>query len=443
MRAFKLTKLALITAISIGSIAGAFAYMGQPGPNPNAPQYNMNGTATFNGQGAMNSNAFRMQGQVRAQGQIGQDDIVQQSTLQYVMQLPKQELDEQEKEGILHMREEEKLARDVYLTLYEKWGLPIFRNIARSEQNHMDAVKVLIEKYGLEDPVEEVHDEVGKFVNPEIQQLYNQLVEEGSKSLEDALKVGATIEDLDIKDLEEYASETDNADIKTIYNNLMKGSRNHLRAFTSQLESRFGVTYHCQYIPETQCQEIINSDWERGIAYGPDNKPLFNNTPMYANQRMNNQFNGNFQGGMNNGAHGNMGAGMGMHGPNGMNIEMIKQNKKMFMEQIRQRKMMVLQQLRMVKEKAIQEIRTRHRLDPQTKQEIINVVKELLMVKLQELLAEVVGTPLEDKYATQIQDLITKLQNATTTTEIIQIFKEYRQIKASVSVEASATASTQ
>ncbi|NCB02187.1 MAG: DUF2202 domain-containing protein, partial [Spirochaetia bacterium] len=58
-------------------------------------------------------------------------------------------------EGILLMREEEKLARDVYLTLYEKWNLRTFSNIARAEQKHMDAVAYLLSTKGIEDPVKE------------------------------------------------------------------------------------------------------------------------------------------------------------------------------------------------------------------------------------------------------------------------------------------------
>ncbi len=57
-----------------------------------------------------------------------------------------------EEEGLLFMREEEKLARDVYLVLFDKWGLRVFENIAESEQRHMDAVLYLLGKYGLDDP---------------------------------------------------------------------------------------------------------------------------------------------------------------------------------------------------------------------------------------------------------------------------------------------------
>jgi len=35
------------------------------------------------------------------------------------------------------MREEEKLARDVYLKLFDTWKLTVFSRIARSEQRHL------------------------------------------------------------------------------------------------------------------------------------------------------------------------------------------------------------------------------------------------------------------------------------------------------------------
>ena len=67
-------------------------------------------------------------------------------------QVSTDELSAEEAEGILYMREEEKLARDVYLTLHEKWEMPIFQNISSSEQTHTDAVKTLIDRYELDDP---------------------------------------------------------------------------------------------------------------------------------------------------------------------------------------------------------------------------------------------------------------------------------------------------
>ncbi|WP_297127015.1 DUF2202 domain-containing protein [Thermococcus sp.] len=194
-------------------------------------------------------------------GSEGNTSIDTQVLKQYIDSIPAEQLTEEEKQGLLWMREEEKLARDVYLTLYEKWKLPIFQNIAKSEQTHMDSVKLLLEKYDLPDPVAD--EAVGKFSNPELQKLYNELVEKGSKSEIDALEVGAMIEELDIVDLQKWISKTDKQDIITVYENLMKGSRNHLRSFVSQLE-KYGVTYEPQYLSKEEYEQIINSPMETG-----------------------------------------------------------------------------------------------------------------------------------------------------------------------------------
>ena len=169
-------------------------------------------------------------------------------------------LTDAEKEDLLYMREEEKLARDVYIKLYEKWNVPIFSNISNSEQTHTDSVKFLIDRYGLNDAFV---NEVGKFTNKDLQALYDSLIEKGNKSLEDALAVGATVEEVDIIDLKEAISNTDKADIKTVYENLMKGSRNHLRSFVSNMKSR-GYSYSPQYLNQEEFDEIVNSQIETG-----------------------------------------------------------------------------------------------------------------------------------------------------------------------------------
>jgi hypothetical protein len=172
------------------------------------------------------------------------------------------QLSNSEIEDILYMREEEKLARDVYLTLYQEWGLSIFQNIASSEATHMEAIKNLIGRYGLEDPA--AGQDIGVFTNPTLQELYDQLVAEGSKSLGDALRVGAAIEEIDILDLEEAVAQTDKADIQLVYQNLMKGSRNHLRSFTSTLEKQTSEIYQPQYLDLAAYEEIVSTPRETG-----------------------------------------------------------------------------------------------------------------------------------------------------------------------------------
>ena len=140
----------------------------------------------------------------------------------------------EEEDALLFMREEEKLARDVYLALENKWGLAVFYIIAESEQRHMDAVLNLLNKYDLEDPALEA----GYFVNKDLQKLHNDLMAKGNLSPIDALEVGVIIEIEDIEDLENYLLDdklTDKQDINRVFTNLLNGSYNHFAAFNSHL----------------------------------------------------------------------------------------------------------------------------------------------------------------------------------------------------------------
>ena len=151
------------------------------------------------------------------------------------------ELTPDEIAGLTYMREEEKLARDVYMTLYEAWGRRIFSNIARSEQKHMDAVATLLDRYGIADPA--AGNDVGQFTDPDLQALYDELVELGSQSLADALRVGVTIEQVDIDDLQQELATVEHQDIQRVYERLEQGSQNHLQAFESTLQRLSGIAY--------------------------------------------------------------------------------------------------------------------------------------------------------------------------------------------------------
>jgi len=188
-------------------------------------------------------------------------DVQTQNIEDAIASLPTNVLTDSTENGLVFMREEEKLARDVYLFFYEKYGLRIFNNIAKSENTHMTAIKMLLDKYELKDPVE--IDEIGVFQNQDLAALYTQLTEAGSVSLLEAVKIGATIEDLDIKDLMEYSAEIESEDILLVYNNLTKGSRNHLRSFYSRV-LQYGGTYEPQFISQELFDSIINSPKERG-----------------------------------------------------------------------------------------------------------------------------------------------------------------------------------
>ncbi len=177
-------------------------------------------------------------------------------------ELPVSDLSQAEIDGLLFMVEEEKLARDVYGTLYDVWGQATFERIAGSEQRHMDALKVLLERYDLTMPVDE--DAVGEFANAELQGLYDSLVAEGRESLVSALRVGALIEEIDILDLEEAIAETDAADLVRVYENLLRGSRIHLRAFGAAVERETGEPYE----PQRMDGEAYQAAIEGGTGYG-------------------------------------------------------------------------------------------------------------------------------------------------------------------------------
>jgi len=178
-----------------------------------------------------------------------------------VNSLPKESLSLEELNSLTYIREEEKLAKDVYFTLYNKWGVNIFNNISQSESSHMSAVLNLLNKYNIADPVGT--NETGKFANMQLKTLYDHLVPEGNKSTLNAYIVGATIEDLDLYDLKMDLVTIDNQDIRYVYEILLKGSRNHMRSFYKNIINA-GGTYTPQYISKEEFKAIINSEMETG-----------------------------------------------------------------------------------------------------------------------------------------------------------------------------------
>jgi len=140
-----------------------------------------------------------------------------------------EDLSVEEETTLIFMREEEKLARDVYVFFYNLYHVPVFRNVGRSEQRHMDVIKALLDRYDILDPVGE--NGPGEFTDMEIQALYDQFTQQGSESLEAALKVGVAIEQKDIADLQAALGQVDNRDITKVYLNLLKASGKHLNAF--------------------------------------------------------------------------------------------------------------------------------------------------------------------------------------------------------------------
>ncbi|NYT47474.1 MAG: DUF2202 domain-containing protein [Candidatus Methanofishera endochildressiae] len=174
----KLVTFALIVPVSFSAWAGN----------------NVNGAMQNGSMGGMQSN---MMGHAECQQDASQIEL--------------RELSQEEVDSLKFMREEEKLARDVYQALYGQTFAMVFDNITKSEQKHMDRVGVFLEAYDIPDPAKE---EVGQFTDQTLQTLHDDLLIKGSVSLVEAYKVGALIEEVDIEDLEFAIKNTDNAGLK-------------------------------------------------------------------------------------------------------------------------------------------------------------------------------------------------------------------------------------
>lgn len=163
-------------------------------------------------------------------------------------------LTQEEISDLSFLREEEKLARDVYIYAYNLYQINLFNSISNSEQSHMNSVLNLMIIYGIPDSAS---PEIGVFNNPDLQEIYYSLIELVDISSVDALTVGAIIEDLDINDIDHFINNTTKQDLLDVYDNLTCGSKNHIRAYTNQLEIN-GVTYAPQYISIVYYNEILS-----------------------------------------------------------------------------------------------------------------------------------------------------------------------------------------
>lgn len=207
-----------------------------------APSRGQNGNTNGNANSAGNGNATMAASRIHTRPFTG--------TLPISGELSAGDVD-----ALRFMREEEKMARDVYNVLYQTWGLPVFQNVAASEQAHMDAILSLLNAYGLDDPA--AGKGPGEFTNPDLQALHDELVAQGSRSLADALLAGGAIEEIDILDLEARLAETENPHMIQMFNHLRNGSENHLRAFVNNYERQAGLTYGPQYMTQARYQTAM------------------------------------------------------------------------------------------------------------------------------------------------------------------------------------------
>ncbi|MBF0264696.1 MAG: DUF2202 domain-containing protein [Gammaproteobacteria bacterium] len=179
---------------------------------------------------------------------------------------PIQALTRSEIVALTYMREEEKLAKDVYEYLHNHWNLAIFARIARSETRHTERMRELLVKYNQVDPA--LNSAPGVFINPKLAGLYQKLITQGKVSTLEALKVGALIEEVDINDLDRALTETNKVDIINAYKNLRSGSYHHLGSFVHGIEL-LGETYTAQLLNQNRVNLIIHTSFIDSAILNP------------------------------------------------------------------------------------------------------------------------------------------------------------------------------
>ncbi|HEX6849495.1 MAG TPA: DUF2202 domain-containing protein [Chitinophagaceae bacterium] len=183
-----------------------------------------------------------------------------------------QAITDNEKATVLRMREEEKMARDVYRVMNDKWDQQVFSHISESEIYHMSQMKLWIDKFKLDDPVIRNNDEQGVFTDQSLQKLYNELTASGLQNKEAAFRAGAKVEEIDILDLKAALAETSNTDLQSTYKYLIRASENHLRAFARNLDA-LGINYKPVVMTQKEFDEIMNrKEGGMGMGVGKDKK---------------------------------------------------------------------------------------------------------------------------------------------------------------------------
>jgi hypothetical protein len=172
----------------------------------------------------------------RAQTAAGQLSVIEVADLQY-------------------MREEEKLGYDVSVALYAKWGTPVFSATLDADAVHVETLRTLLERFGLQDLA--ASNGPGVFTNPTLADRYNALMEEGSASLAEALNAGGAMGETEILDLEKSIAETDQPEVRVVYQNLLRDSHDELRAFVSNLKTHTGETYVPRYLSQSVYDAIV------------------------------------------------------------------------------------------------------------------------------------------------------------------------------------------
>lgn len=179
-------------------------------------------------------------------------------------------LTEEETATLLYMREEEKLAMEVYQSLHLTWNMQVFLNISQAEEIHVAATQGMLDKYG----ITYVDPGFGIYNNEGLQDDFDNLKAWGEESKIEALWVGGYIEETDIADLIAALGQLSPglSDLQSVYESLERGSENHLQSFAADLLKK-GVVYEAQVLTQDEVDAILEDEHSGPYGKGNANKP--------------------------------------------------------------------------------------------------------------------------------------------------------------------------
>jgi len=140
-------------------------------------------------------------------------------------------LSDQQKNTLVAMAQEEKLAHDLYVAFAAKYPAPVFDRIAAAETQHLSVVRTLLARYAVSDPT--AGTAAGTFSDLSVQAAYHRLLASGTASQAAALQAGQEVERTDIADLGKALAGVTAPDVTQVYQRLLAASQQHLTAFTT------------------------------------------------------------------------------------------------------------------------------------------------------------------------------------------------------------------
>lgn len=141
--------------------------------------------------------------------------------------------------GLLTVRAEDKAGEDAYRMFANRYGRPVFANLAASQVSQAQTITMMMSRFGVSDPTSGAP--AGSFTDPTAQRMYDTMMAAGSASADQALKAMAAFEREHAADLQRLQSQTSQPDLRQMYATMMRASASHLDACNQAMDDMMGL----------------------------------------------------------------------------------------------------------------------------------------------------------------------------------------------------------